>query len=183
MPSPSECLPTPDMIQESHQCVRTSSRGHHSRVISHAFTSALHLLISRTIILPCSTDIPFSFNALFTLSIHPFLSTSHLSHQILLFSLPTGPSPFSPYVQTTSTHYLIDWYLLIKSMMTCWQDLQKHCVNFHWGEEKPAGSWEQAIPLYCQTNLTCSVANFNHFIILLQKVLKIENTYWNPILT
>ena len=33
-----------------------------------------------------------------------FLSTSYLSHQILLFSSPTGPPPFPPCVQTTSTH-------------------------------------------------------------------------------
>ena len=33
-----------------------------------------------------------------------FLSTTHLSHQILLFSSPTVPLPFSQCVQTTSTH-------------------------------------------------------------------------------
>ena len=39
--------------------------------ITHAFTISIHLPLSRTIIIPCSTNILPSFNTLFTWSIHP----------------------------------------------------------------------------------------------------------------
>ena len=52
------------------RCVSTFSKDCQGRIITHAFTIALHSFLSCTIILPCSTNIPLSFNALFTPSIH-----------------------------------------------------------------------------------------------------------------
>ena len=53
------------------RCARTSSKGRQSCVITHAFTTVLHSLLSCTIILPYSTAILLSFNSLFTPSILP----------------------------------------------------------------------------------------------------------------
>ena len=48
-----------------------SSEGRQGRFITHAFTIALHSMRSHTIILPYFTNIPLSFSALSTSSIHP----------------------------------------------------------------------------------------------------------------
>ena len=71
--------------------MRTSSKNCQGRVISHAFSTALHSLLSHTIILPCPTHIPLSFNTLFTPFIYlvhvlPLNSTSLTSNPTLLFT-------------------------------------------------------------------------------------------------
>ncbi len=53
--------------------VGNSRRDRRDRVSIYAFTTALHLSLSRANSLPCSTDIPLAPNALFTLFIHPIL--------------------------------------------------------------------------------------------------------------
>ena len=80
-----------------------SSRLCHHSCIHHCspFTSSVHNH-------PCLLYIYYSFIQHFfshrsSVPIVAFLSTSHLSYQILQFSLPTGPL-FSSCVQTTSTH-------------------------------------------------------------------------------
>ena len=86
------------------RCARTSSSGRQGYIINHAFTIAHHSLQSSFLALQT-----FLFQ-LTLFSQHPsipfvaFLSTSHLSHQILLFSSPTSLPPFSPCVQIISTH-------------------------------------------------------------------------------
>ena len=52
------------------KCTGTSSKGSQGRIITHAFTIALYSLLSHTIILPCSTDIPLLYSAFFTLFIY-----------------------------------------------------------------------------------------------------------------
>ena len=86
------------------RCPVISFRDCQNQVIKYAFTIAFHLLLSCTIIFPCSTDITVPLNALFRLSSIPFLVFPSTSHQKLLFSSLNGPVPFSACVQTTSTH-------------------------------------------------------------------------------
>ena len=68
-----------------HEILR---QGLSCRIINHAFTTALHSLPPLSIILPCSTNIPLSFNALQT--VHPSRSwpssQPHFSHIRSYFS-------------------------------------------------------------------------------------------------
>ena len=77
LPHHIQCMPSPAshlMWSKGHtRWVRISSRHHQGRIINHTFTTAFHALLSCIIILPCSTDIPLSFNTPFTPSIHPIL--------------------------------------------------------------------------------------------------------------
>ena len=98
----------------------TWSKGHNKRAraftkgcqgsdVNHTLTTALPSL-SSTIILHCSF-----------ISHHPsiLLLASHLLHQILIFSSTTCP-PFSPCVQTTSTHTaLLDEPTLVTPVLLC----------------------------------------------------------------
>ena len=59
----SHSLLLPDMIQGPYQMCETLSKSRQGCVINHTFITALHSLLSCTIILPCS-DIPLSFKTL-----------------------------------------------------------------------------------------------------------------------
>ena len=99
------------------------SRDRQGRVINHSFASAPHSLLQCTIAFPYSTDIPLSFNALFTPSIPPvfglILSLTPLtSDHTILFT--NRSSSFSSYVQTISIHTaLFDQPTFVTPVLLC----------------------------------------------------------------
>ena len=102
-------LPTPDLIQRWHQMrgnlLQGPSHLHHYSCIHHCypFTSITHNFISLL------HRHSFFLSILFV----TFLSTSHLSHQIPLFS-STSPPPFSP-MSKSFQHTL----LCLTSQLSC----------------------------------------------------------------
>ena len=86
----------------------------------------------RTIILPCSTHFFFLEHPSITFMV--FLSSSHFLHQIRSFSSPTGP-PFSPYVQTTSTHTTLLYHLTHNTRSSSY--LISHLVHPHYAPHSP----------------------------------------------
>ena len=85
---------------------------------------ALHYLLSHTIILLCSTHILFSFNTLFTLSIHSIIGLPHTSHIRSYYSLHQPVLLHSLHV--SETHTFVTPVLLCTSFIT-----QIMCVTPH----------------------------------------------------
>ena len=112
------------LLPHQIQCAGTSSMGHQGCTISHAFTTALHSPRLHTIILSNSTNIPPSFNDLFTLSIHsdhglPLNLTSLTSDPTILFNnwfpfiLPICPNHLHTLYSTRPTNASSPLHLLI----------------------------------------------------------------------
>ena len=107
--------PSPHLIWfKSHtRCMETSSTSQQSHVIIHAFTTTLHSLLLRTIILPCSTHIPFSFQTLFTSIIHPI-------HGFPLNKNGTQSNRINVWRDLCSLCYTIMFLSVILQSSSCW---------------------------------------------------------------
>ena len=106
----------------------TSSKGHQGCIITHAFTTTLHSLVSHAIILLCSSNIPLSCNMLFTPSIHvsylkpssqpptsdPIISFNNWSSSIFY----TCANPLNPLCSTRLTNSSSPSHLLLSHSLS-----------------------------------------------------------------
>lgn len=76
-------------------------------------------------------------------------------------------------------------------MLTCSQDLIEHCMNLNRRQKLPTSTRQQAVSLYCQTQLWGALTCLQHLVVLLEQVLlftrwkKCESVYstnWSNII-